>query len=202
MSDRTVTIRLSALDEFTPTFDVFAQRISDAELRTTAAANAANAAASAYQALVGSMGALPDVSAALPASENPDDPAAALHLDSLNTAAGVMALLSEEAAAYQGVLTLASDAAGALAAQFPGAVEGAGAMRVELQGAQTAAGALRDIITALTAKVNVIRVRINVDDPRNLLGILGGGLASGLLSVIRDNGGSVPGSDPRAVNGR
>lgn len=200
MTDRTVTIRLSAVDEFTPTFDSFAEKLTSADLLTRSAAAAASEAASAYANLAGSMGALPAADAA-PATDSAA-PTASLDLDSLNAAAGTLALLSDEAADYGGALSLANEAAAALAAEFPAMVEGAGAMRAELKGAETAAGALRDIVAALTAKVNEVRVRLNVDDPRNLLGILGGGISSGLLQIVRDGGGSVPGSDPRAVNGR
>lgn len=199
MTDRAVTIRLSAVDEFTPTFDVFSEKLTSADLLTRSAAAAASEAASAYASLAGSIGALPETAA--PATD-PADPAASLDLDSLNAAAGTLALLRDEAAEYGGALSLANEAAAGLAAEFPAMVEGAGALRAELKGAETAAGALRDIVAALTAKVNEVRVRLHVDDPRNLLGILGGGISSGLLQIVRDGGGAVPGSDPRAVSGR
>jgi hypothetical protein len=197
MSERAVTIRLSAVDEFTPTFDTFTQNLTDAELFTRSAAQAASDAANAYQLLAGAMTTLntpTDPNAAQPANQ----PGMSFDLESMNVAAGSLAILSDEAAQYQEAMLLANDSTGALAAELPSVVDGAASMRAEMQGAELAVGAMRDVVGELTSKVNNVRVRLLVDDPKNLLGILGGGIDSGLLQLIRDGGGSVPGGDGRS----
>lgn len=56
-------------------------------------------------------------------------------------------------------------------------------------------------IEALSAEVHPIRFRVEVDDPNGVFSGSGGGM--GMAAAVRNNGGSVPGTDARvSVNGR
>lgn len=50
----------------------------------------------------------------------------------------------------------------------------------------------RDTITELTGKVNVVRIRIDVNDPKNLLGLFNSNPS--MFETVKDNGGIVPGT--------
>lgn len=85
-----------------------------------------------------------------------------------------------------------AEAAGLAAAELPGAlgaaVDQASVLRDDVR-------AVAEALDSVTRSVQVIRVRVDVDDPQGVLALARGG--SGLSATVRANGGTLPGADPR-----
>lgn len=204
MPERSVTIRLNAVDNFSATLDAYAHKLGELD----AATQRLNASSAGLGGMIGQVGA-GDAAGLTPLPggdrENP--------LANLNPLAGLLggdddesdgagvdfsALvggLNEMEAALERATTLSEE----LTTQLNAAGETVSAdLKPELTAAAGVTDQIAEQFAQLTDSVQVIKVKIEVDDPRGVLPHLRSGGAFDLRQTVRDNGGTVPGADGRA----
>lgn len=78
------------------------------------------------------------------------------------------------------------------AGYLPDLAKDAGLLSGHMKNVEDRGRKFRDFITEVAGKVNVVRVRLDVSDPKNLLGLFN--QSPSLFETVKDNGGVVPGT--------
>lgn len=126
-----------------------------------------------------------------PAGEAPD----------LTTTENSMKGIAESTAKTATSAAIWSDSVGSVGGALSGAVGGTGKLSGNMDNITDKALTFKTYIEDLTKKVNVVRLKMDVDD-RNIPQWMNDWLKAGLAQVVSENGGTVPGTDSRASGGR
>lgn len=103
-----------------------------------------------------------------------------------------VAAIQEQSAKWEASMKQIASDSEITAGYMPDAAKDAGLLSGHMKEVEDKSRKTRDFITEISSKVNVVRVRLDVSDPKNLLGLFNSNPS--LFETVMDNGGIVPGT--------
>lgn len=103
-----------------------------------------------------------------------------------------VAAIQEQSAKWEASMKQIAADSEITAGYLPDAAKDAGLLSGHMKEVEDKSRKTRDFITEISSKVNVVRVRLDVSDPKNLLGLFNSNPS--MFETVMDNGGIVPGT--------